>query len=237
MNEAHLMSIGSFSFRTGLSIPALRHYDEIGLLPPTSVDPSTGYRRYHPDQIRTARLICGMRRIELPIDQIRDVIHAEDEAIQRVLGQHLARLLDRSRALNQMTATVNEYLEKGVPMPESTVTARPVQITIHADDVPKAVEFYSAILDAEYNESITSFTFGTWDTDSFFLLTIEQQCDSGYPVKGTCFTLWVDDLDATHQSALDAGATEVHPPMEFEWKPRTSIVDDPSGNRIALSQR
>jgi DNA-binding transcriptional MerR regulator len=231
MGNDDLMSIGNFSFRTGLSIPALRHYDEIDLLRPWHVDPSTGYRRYHPDQIRTARLICRMRSLDLPIDEIRGAIHADDAAIERVLVRHHARLRRRARA-------VNEYLEKGISMPESMATARPVQITIHADDIPKAVEFYSRILpDVEYNESITSFTFGAWNTDSFFLLTIEQQCDSGYPGKGTCFTLWVDDLDAAHQVALDAGATEVHPPREFEWKPRTSIVDDPSGNRIALSQR
>ncbi len=231
MGNDDLMSIGSFSFRTGLSIPALRHYDEIDLLRPWYVDPSTGYRRYHPDQIRTARLICRMRSIDLPIDEIRDAIHADDAAIERVLARHHDRLLDRARS-------VKEYLERGVLMQDRTATARPVQITIHADDIPKAVEFYSAILpDVEYNESITSFTFGTWDTDSFFLLTIEKQCDSGYPGKATCFTLLVADLDAAHQDALDAGATEVHPPKEFEWKPRTSIVDDPSGNRIALSQR
>jgi DNA-binding transcriptional MerR regulator len=41
-----LMSIGMFSFHSGLSIPALRHYDEVGLLPPAFVDPQTGYRRY-----------------------------------------------------------------------------------------------------------------------------------------------------------------------------------------------
>jgi DNA-binding transcriptional MerR regulator len=231
MGDDDLMSIGSFSFRTGLSIPGLRHYDEIGLLRPWYVDPSNGYRRYHPDQIRTARLIGRMRSIDLPINEIRDVIHAHDATIESLLGRHRDRLLNRARV-------VNEYLEKGLPMPDTMATARPVQITIHADDVPKAVEFYSTILpDVEYNESINSFTFGAWNTDSFFLLTIEQQCDSGYPGKGTCFTLWVDDLDVAHQSALDAGATEVHAPREFEWKPRTSIVDDPSGNRVALSQR
>lgn len=165
------------------------------------------------------------------LDEIRNVVHADDAAIEGVLAQHRDRLLNRARA-------INEHLEKGVPMSESTAAARPVQITIHADDVPKAVEFYTTLLPGvEYNESISSFTFGTWDTDSFFLLTIEQQCNTGYPGKGTCFSLWVDDLDAAHRAALDAGATEVHPPREFDWKPRTSIVDDPSGNRIALGQR
>jgi catechol 2,3-dioxygenase-like lactoylglutathione lyase family enzyme len=58
-------------------------------------------------------------------------------------------------------------------MPEPTGT-RPVQITILAEDVPKMVAFYSHVLDAEFNDAISSFQFGAWNTDSFFLLTIEQ---------------------------------------------------------------
>jgi uncharacterized glyoxalase superfamily protein PhnB len=42
--------------------------------------------------------------------------------------------------------------------------------------------------------------------------------------------------DAVHQRALKAGAHEVQPPEDFAWKPRSSIIDDPSGNRIQPSQ-
>lgn len=238
MSSDDLLSIGSFSFQTGLSVPALRHYDEIGLLLPTYVDPDTGYRRYHPDQVADARLICRLRSVDLPVDEVRDVLEASNAAVREVLERHGRRLSNRARALRRMTTTIEEFLESGVPMPEPTAGCRPVQITIHADDVAEAVRFYSALVDVEFLEPISSFMFGTYDTDSFFLLTIEPQSDEhpDHPGRGTCFSLLVDELDATHRRALDAGATEVHPPMEFEWKPRTSIVDDPSGNRIALTQ-
>jgi predicted enzyme related to lactoylglutathione lyase len=120
-------------------------------------------------------------------------------------------------------------------MPEPTGT-RPVQITILAEDVPKMVAFYSRVLDAEFNDAISSFQFGAWNTDSFFLLTIEQ-ATSEYRGGQACFGFSVDDLDAVHHRALEAGATEVHPPTEFAWKPRSSLVDDPGGNRVQLSQR
>lgn len=232
------MSIGAFSFSSGLTIPALRHYDEAGLLPPRVVDPQTGYRRYHPDQIRTARLICGLRAVDLPVDEIREVLNLDAASIQLVLEQHRTRLADRMRTLTRMTATLDEYLEKGSPVPEHS-GSRPVQITIHADDVAKAVAFYSQVFGAEFIEAISSFQFGAWNTDSFYLLTIEPQTPDvpDYPGRNACFGFYVDDLDSAHQRALDAGGTEVHPPKEFEWKPRTSLVDDPSGNRIALTQR
>lgn len=123
-------------------------------------------------------------------------------------------------------------------MPEPA-GSRPVQMTVHADDVAAAVAFYSQVLGAEFIEPISSFQFGAWNTDSFFLLTIESQTPDSpnYPGRNACLGFEVDDLDSTHQRALEAGGTEVHPPREFEWKPRTSLVDDPSGNRIALTQR
>jgi predicted enzyme related to lactoylglutathione lyase len=139
------------------------------------------------------------------------------------------------RTLSRMTATLEEYLEKGSPMPEPT-ESRPVQITILAEDVPKLVSFYAQVLDAEFNEAISSFQFGAWNTDTFFLLTIEQATPE-HPGGWSGFGLWVDDLDAVHQRALEAGATEVHPPKDFAWKPRSSVVDDPGGNRVQLSQR
>ena len=41
---ATLLSIGEFARLTHLSVKALRHYDDLGLVVPTHVDPTTGYR-------------------------------------------------------------------------------------------------------------------------------------------------------------------------------------------------
>lgn len=64
MTEQQLMSIGGFAAQTGLSVPALRYYDEIELLEPASVDPSSGCRRYHRDQLAMARQIYILHGIE-----------------------------------------------------------------------------------------------------------------------------------------------------------------------------
>jgi DNA-binding transcriptional MerR regulator len=51
-----LLPIGVFSRMTYLSINALRHYYEIGLLLSAVVDSGTGYRLYEPQQVRTAQV-------------------------------------------------------------------------------------------------------------------------------------------------------------------------------------
>ena len=73
MSTDHLLSIGGFAIVSGLSITALRHYDEVGVLLPAWVDPVTGYRRYRPEQAQQARLIRALRQLEMPVEAIRQV--------------------------------------------------------------------------------------------------------------------------------------------------------------------
>ena len=94
-----LIPIGRFARLAGLSIGALRHYDELGILRPADVDPFTSYRRYRRDQLETARTIRRLRDLELPIDEVRAVLVADDPAEQRRrIGDHRTRIEARSNA-------------------------------------------------------------------------------------------------------------------------------------------
>ena len=75
-----LLTIGEFSHLTHLSVKALRHYDDVGLLQPVQVDPSTSYRRYATAQVPTAHLIRRFRDLQMPLEVIRDVLEAPDIA-------------------------------------------------------------------------------------------------------------------------------------------------------------
>ena len=49
-----------------LSVKALRHYDEQGLLSPAVVDPSSGYRYYRYSQANRAEAIRILRSLDMP---------------------------------------------------------------------------------------------------------------------------------------------------------------------------
>jgi DNA-binding transcriptional MerR regulator len=223
---SELLNIGAFAAATGLTIPALRHYDEIGLLKPAQVDPASGYRRYGRGQLADARLICGLRAVGVPLDEVRSAVVHQDVR----LDAHRERLVAQLRELSQRIAAVDEFLEKGTPM-TTIESVRPVQLRIAVADVAQAAAFYTAAFDVVFNESISSLQFGTYRSDRFFLITLED----GEPSPSR-FGLLVDDVDAAHARALGAGATEEHPPADFAWKPRTSCVRDPDGNLVDLSQ-
>jgi DNA-binding transcriptional MerR regulator len=65
-----MLTIGEFARQSGLTAKALRHYDEIGLLQPAAVDPSSGQRRYGAGQVRPARLIGMLRGADLGLAEI-----------------------------------------------------------------------------------------------------------------------------------------------------------------------
>ena len=75
-----MVTIGQFSKMTYLSVKALRHYHDVGLLEPTTVDPSSGYRLYSTHQVATAQAIRRFRDLDMPLDRIRAVLAAPDVA-------------------------------------------------------------------------------------------------------------------------------------------------------------
>jgi DNA-binding transcriptional MerR regulator len=71
-----LLSIGVFARRSRLSMKALRLYDHVGLLKPAQVDLGTGYRRYRESQLATARLVVMLRRLDMPLVQVAEIVFA-----------------------------------------------------------------------------------------------------------------------------------------------------------------
>ena len=66
----------------------------------------------------------------------------------------------------------------------------------------------------------------------------EMQVLSPASVGGTSITLQlaVDDVDATWQRAVAAGASSVHAPADAFWGDRHAIVVDPFGHRWGLAK-
>lgn len=124
----NLIPIGRFSKMTRLSVKALRLYDEIGLLSPSVVDPSSGYRYYRRYQANRAEAIRILRAVDMPLEEIRAVVDEPDLDLAREhLRSHrdrLARqLVDRERMLHFLEGLIER--EEGVMPYEVTVKSIP----------------------------------------------------------------------------------------------------------------
>jgi DNA-binding transcriptional MerR regulator len=89
---------------THLSVKALRHYHDVGVLEPAAIDPFTSYRSYDASQVPAAQVIRRLRDLDMPLDGIRAVLAAPDvEARNKAITEHLARM---ERQLAQVQASV-----------------------------------------------------------------------------------------------------------------------------------
>jgi DNA-binding transcriptional MerR regulator len=111
------ISIGDFSRMTHLSIKALRHYHDLGVLVPAEVDPSTGYRFYTVDQVPVAQVVRRFRDLGMPLEDIKAVLQSSDPAARNdVIVAHLDRMQTQ---LSQIQGTVTSLraLLEGPPSP------------------------------------------------------------------------------------------------------------------------
>ncbi|KUL50249.1 MerR family transcriptional regulator [Streptomyces sp. A1499] len=128
-----LLPIGAFAARARLSPKALRLYDRLGLLAPAHVDEVSGYRYYRVDQVERARTVALLRRLDMPLAGIAEVVRLDGERAARRLDAYwagaeerfaeqrtLARYL-RGRLSGRNTELYATFEVKTVDVPETYV--------------------------------------------------------------------------------------------------------------------
>lgn len=116
--RADLIPIGGFAAATLLSQKALRLYAQLGILTPHFVDPDSGYRYYHRDQLRTARLILLMRQMDMPLALVRRTLAATPDAAAALVRGHLAELEQRAELVRRTVPELIAMLrDEEDPMP------------------------------------------------------------------------------------------------------------------------
>lgn len=69
-----MLKIGDFSKLSRISIRMLRHYDEIGILHPESIDDFTGYRYYSEAQLPLAERIQALKNLGFGLSVIKELL-------------------------------------------------------------------------------------------------------------------------------------------------------------------
>ncbi|MBT0773221.1 MerR family transcriptional regulator [Kineosporia sp. J2-2] len=106
------LTIGTFARAAGLSAKALRLYAELELLVPASVDPVTGYRFYTAGQLERARLVAWLRRLGMPLAQIRLVCDLEPGLASREIAGFWARVEADVAERRELARTLVEELAR-----------------------------------------------------------------------------------------------------------------------------
>jgi DNA-binding transcriptional MerR regulator len=145
-----VLKIGDFARLSHVSVVTLRHYDEIGLLPPAAVDHVTGYRYYAATQMPRLHRILALKDLGFSLEQIARVLHSgvtpdqlrgmlllkQAEVEQRVAAEQ-ARVRRIAALVHQIEQEeiMPEYAVALKTVPALRVAARRVRIPRN-DEVP-----------------------------------------------------------------------------------------------------
>lgn len=104
MNQTHF-NIGEAALASDISAKMIRHYEQIGLIPPASRT-AAGYRTYHPNDIHMLRFIRHARDLGFSVRQISELLDLWRDQ-QRPSGKVKALALEHLQALDKKIAELN----------------------------------------------------------------------------------------------------------------------------------
>ena len=104
------LSIGALSKLSGVSIRALHHYDQIGLLRPSEVA-TTGYRFYDDAAIERLWQILFFRELDFPLGDIAAILSSPGFDRMHALEEHRLLLLQKRERLDNLISLVSNTIE------------------------------------------------------------------------------------------------------------------------------
>lgn len=110
-----LLSIGFVARQTGCTVPTIRYYEEIGLLPEVARS-DTGHRHYGDDAVRRLTFIRRCRDFGFSIDQVRELVglvdHPERPCVEArdIASAQLVKVRDKLTELQALEASLSAFV-------------------------------------------------------------------------------------------------------------------------------
>ncbi|MDD5905350.1 MAG: MerR family transcriptional regulator [Clostridiales bacterium] len=113
MELPKLFQIGEVSKLFHLSASSIRHYEELGLLTPEYIDPSSGYRYYSPRQFEAFNTIRYLRALDMPLMEIADYLRDRDvDKTEAKLRQQKQAVVLKQQELQRIERKIDKRLEQ-----------------------------------------------------------------------------------------------------------------------------
>ncbi|MBC8074717.1 MAG: MerR family transcriptional regulator [Chloroflexales bacterium] len=147
-----MFKIGDFAHIGQVTVKALRHYDELGLLRPAHVDTFSGYRYYAAGQLARLNRILALKDLGFSLDEIARMLDTELPAatLRAMLAQKQAELAERVATDQSRLARVSVRLgqierEGRLPQYEVVLKSVPPQRALVAQGTAAAPDALSAL--------------------------------------------------------------------------------------------
>jgi MerR family transcriptional regulator, thiopeptide resistance regulator len=109
--------VGELARETGVTVRALHHFEDKGLLAPGARTES-GYRLYSPDDVRRLYRVLALRHLGIPLQDIARMLEGKGDLAQLLQLQleEVDRQLELNRTLRwKLTVLISSLREGGIP--------------------------------------------------------------------------------------------------------------------------
>ena len=107
-----LISIRQISSDYGISRQMLSYYEEIGLLKSSRKD-DYAYRLYDEDAIKRLQQIIILRKLQIPMKQIRDILNNQNAVkIIEIFNQNISELDEQITALSTVKSILARFVDE-----------------------------------------------------------------------------------------------------------------------------
>lgn len=169
--------IGVFSSICRVPVSALRYYSDLGLLPPATIDPESGYRYYSAAQLPRLNRILALKDLGLSLEEIgatlNDELSAEElRGMLRLKRAEIGQLVSEQQARLTRVENRLRMIEGEGKMPDQEVVLKelgPVKVVSLREVLSKPQDVATLI------------------TDGFSALM-----PAGIMPTGACFTIYHD---------------------------------------------
>jgi DNA-binding transcriptional MerR regulator len=109
------MTIGALSMQTHCTVPTIRFYEQIGLLPRPE-RASNGHRYYRDEDLKRLSFIKRCRDFGFPIDQVRDLASLFEDGgracveVRDLAQVHLDQVRAKLDAMRQLEASLAQFV-------------------------------------------------------------------------------------------------------------------------------
>jgi cob(I)alamin adenosyltransferase len=122
--DGQVWSVGELAAAAGVTVRALHHYDEVGLLEPSRRS-DAGYRLYDEEAVGRLYRILALRGLGFPLTQIASLLDADAGSLRAATAAQLARAEEQISAGESLRTRLQELLrsteESGAPRAEQLI--------------------------------------------------------------------------------------------------------------------
>jgi len=254
--EASELRVGDLAQASGLTVRALHHYHEIGLLV-ASTRSAGGHRLYAPGDVERLYRIRLLRQLGVPLAAIGRMLDDPGWDLRGAMARHLGDLEDRVTAASRLRgrlARVVAALDSSEPLPAPTLTKileemvmtettiqRGISIAVYAD-ISAAhaflVDAFGLVAGPLTRDPEGVVVHGEVEAGDGVIWLHPESAQYGMvsprTAGGTTGSIVVivdgiDDVDAHHRHAAERGAEIVYPPVDQPYGYREYSARDPEG--------